>query len=88
MVAGGLYIPFVNAERVLQGVIRKVSLRKETFIQAFSLVPSEYIEINLHAYKAVIQGGNMDQIKQLFIENFTKAGYDIIKMINDDKFRF
>ncbi|CAF3360328.1 unnamed protein product [Rotaria socialis] len=85
---GGLYIPFVNAERVLQGVIGKVIVRKDTFSEAFRLVPSEYIEIELYEYEAIIQCGNINQIKELFLEAITKADYDIIKMINDTKFRF
>ncbi|CAF2077472.1 unnamed protein product [Rotaria magnacalcarata] len=88
LVAGGLYIPFVNAEHVLQGVIGKVIVRKDTFNEAFRLVPSEYIEIELYDYEAIIQCGNINQIKELFLEAITRADYDIIKMINDDKFRF
>ncbi|CAF2109593.1 unnamed protein product [Rotaria magnacalcarata] len=81
---GGLYIPFVNAQRILQGVIRKAVIRKETFNKAFRLVPREYITISSFIFEEIKKCGNMNQVIELFREVSDKAYYDII----GDKFRF
>ncbi|CAF2077475.1 unnamed protein product [Rotaria magnacalcarata] len=81
---GGLYILFVNAQRILQGVIRKAVIRKETFNKAFRLVPREYITISSFIFEEIKKCGNMNQVIELFREVSDKAYYDII----GDKFRF